>query len=312
MTSQGLGLIHCRTTASAAPSSQQPPGHRSTAAALVTSRCNQPAISKIFQACWVCACCCACRTSLNCLRARVPLPVRRMCESRCWHLQPAFTSRCRASGCTTLAAKIRPSPVVGARSHGLFKGVVCEREGDDGEVCIACLPIIDYAVSCAAPEPVWGPCWWDQSPKGTEKRTTLKPSRPKTGRRQPSPKPGLPGARDPSRETPGYLLTSQVLLHSTVVAGLHPERSADSGGSSPQWESGARRARPLAARCGHRWSTGSSRDIAAACKSAERHGTSRCIFTARSGCLDEMSPFQHVIVGHIWWYSSHAHSMANA
>lgn len=40
---------------------------------------------------------------------------------------------------------------------------------------IAYLPIIDYAVSCAAPEPVWGPCWWDQSPKSTGKRTTLKP-----------------------------------------------------------------------------------------------------------------------------------------
>lgn len=172
--------------------------------------------------------------------------------------------------------------------------------------CVSpCLPIIDCTVSCAAPEPVWGPCWWDQSPKSTEKKDNPE-TPPKTGRRQPSPKPGLPGARDPSRETPGYLLPSQVLLHSTVAAGLHPERSADFGGSSPQWESRARRSRPLTARCGHRWSTGPSRDTAAACKPAERHGTSRCIFTARSGCLDEMSPFQHVIIGHIWWYSSHA------
>lgn len=57
---------------------------------------------------------------------------------------------------------------------------------------------------------------------GSEPQEHREKDNPETSRglvgRQPSTKPGLPGARDPSRETPAYLLLSQVLLHSTVVA----------------------------------------------------------------------------------------------
>lgn len=120
-------------------------------------------------------------------------------------------------------------------------------------VYIACLPIIDYAVSCAAPEPVWGPCWWDQSPQEHREKENPETSRGLVGR-QPSPKPGLPGARDPSRETPAYLLLSQVLLHSTVVACSTSNAVPallDRGRGGNQ--------EPAERECGgccHRWSTG--------------------------------------------------------
>lgn len=62
-----------------------------------------------------------------------------------------------------------------------------------------------------------GPTVAGSEPQGRREKDNPESYRRLVGR-QPSPKPGLPGARDPSRETPGYSLLSQVLLHSTVVA----------------------------------------------------------------------------------------------
>lgn len=155
-----------------------------------------------------------CTCLRGCLMCAVKFysPCNACAHEGCWHLSNARTD--------SEELDVRQSTSRSGQRHYQRTGHerLCVSVGENGRGwSIGCLPIIDYAVSCAAPEPVWGPFWWDQSPKEHREKDNPETSRGLVGR-QPSPKPGLPGARDPSRETPAYLLLSQVLLHSKVVA----------------------------------------------------------------------------------------------